>query len=112
MNSSTTDEIESQGGEILDIKEVDGDTIKGSYESVGAAPGNRIASVDFDGIVSNGILSFSFEDDGWGDAGSGILTFRKDNITVKLDTELSEDNSMGWTLGNGLYTFSRAVPQD
>lgn len=105
-NADKIIDIYEKGGQSLNIKEDIYGNINGGLSSV-SIHGNRIADIEFKGKVNKNTLTFSFDDDGFFNSGSGKLTFEKDKIIVDLDTKISDENPSGWSIGNGKYTYIR-----
>ena len=102
LNTSTM--VMKNGGKIIDIQEINGGHIKGTFMSVQKST-NRVASTDFEGTIFNNILDFSFDNDGFYGKGKCSITFEKDKISVNVSTTVSADNASGWNLGNGNFIF-------
>lgn len=104
-NSKTSAMVLTNGGQIIDIQEINGGHIKGTIESIQKPPANRIASTEFEGTIINDNLDFSFDNDGLNNKGKCSITFEKDKVNVKVSTTVSDDNASGWSLGNGNFIF-------
>ena len=103
------DLVMEYGGIIIEIHKIDGKKVKGTYTAVQEPPAKRIASVDFEGTVSDNVLDYAFDDDGFGNKGTLRIVFGNDNndIRATVRTEVSNENSSGWSLGNGRFEFRR-----
>ena len=104
---NTSEMIMKNGGAIIDIQEINEGHIKGTFLSVQKSNVNRVASTDFQGTIFNNKLDFSFENDGFYNKGKCSIAFEKDRIIADVSTIVSEDNSSGWSLGNGSYIFAK-----
>lgn len=101
------DLVMEYGGIIIEILKIDGKKVKGTYTAVQEPPANRVASVDFEGTVSDNVLDYVFDDDGFGNKGTLRIVFGNDDIRATVKTEVSDENTSGWSLGNGRFEFRR-----
>jgi hypothetical protein len=78
--------------------------------TVSRPPASRIASVEsklhFD---SNFTSEFKFDDDGWGNQGSGYVSLKGDRVEVTL--RISKDAGDNWGIFDGKKTFMRNQPE-
>lgn len=95
----------SDGGYILEIKEIKDNYIKGYYASIQAPPANRIADFNFEGCIKDNKLTFNFED-GFFNTGKTTIEFKDLSIEVKIsDLEISEDNPSGWCVSDAIFSI-------
>ena len=106
-DSKTSDMVMQNGGQIIDIQEINGTHIKGNIMSIQKPPANRIASTDFQGTISNNTLNYPFDDDGFYNKGTFSITFEKDKLSVNIviTSTIDERNRSGWSLGSGNFVF-------
>lgn len=86
--------IEKQGGEKIEICKVQGDTITFCIGKM-AKNYSKVATVDFiQAKLINNQASFSYDDDGYGNAGQGVITLKDNKIhaTVKVNNPESATN--------------------
>lgn len=77
-----------------------------------AAPQSRMAEI-YDAVnltdTQENPVTLSFEDDGWGNAGTLILDFNKNEITCKIQDlhYTGTDGGADWGFANGSYTLQK-----
>lgn len=74
------------GGVILDLS-VEEDTLRVGYMEITAAPISDVAEIDISISISeiqDGRMEATFENDGWGNAGTMRITFDDDQILCKI----------------------------
>lgn len=75
----------SNGDCSLTITNVSGNLIEANL-AVQSSGSNQIAKCSISGTASDDVLSFTFDDDGWGNSGTGTLTFSNKSISVHVET--------------------------
>lgn len=108
---TTAEEVRSKGGIIVNIKSYDAkkSTVTVSIQSIQEPPMNRIASVEFTKEVRDGVIYFDFTDDGFGNAGNGIITLNNGTMKLSVSIDKSGKDGSGWCLGNGLFTLRKSA---
>ena len=75
---------------------------------ISAPPASRIASIETDTkLLPDGKGSFSFEDDGWGAYGSGIIKLVEDQVVIVIESKTEGDNHPDWRIYSGERVFIR-----
>jgi hypothetical protein len=93
----------------LDIAK-DGTRGKIKLECVSYPPMSRIAVVEAELVIINGYTAtFSFDDDGWGNSGTGVVTFQQDKIVVTPDVTLADN--CNWNIFLDELSFYRTPGQ-
>lgn len=96
-------DVSYRGGSILTIKSVQNGNVHFSLKSVSAAPSGNAAQVEGNCAFYNGKGIYSFEDDGWGNAGTLQIEFSEDgSILVEARSAGSESES-GVLGASGIY---------
>lgn len=94
----SADTIYTEGGSCIDIKSVSGNNVKFIITAIGSAPNNRIATVEAEGSVGeNGIVNFSYSNDGWGNSGVGVIVLKDGKVVVTSHIEKADSRAM-WNL--------------
>ena len=76
---------------------------------VSAPPQSRIAYTKADWILTaDSTAEFQFEDDGWGNSGTGTIQFRKDEVIIVTEVEVSSESN--WSLFVGERVSTRKKP--
>ncbi|NCC67809.1 MAG: hypothetical protein EOM14_06385 [Clostridia bacterium] len=95
----------------LSIDEIKDGHVKGSIfaasEAVNASD-YHMTEVSFEGDITDGKLSASYEDDGWNTSGSIELTFGEDMIDATI-TRDEQDSAYLWGIPEGSFTFLRQI---
>jgi len=93
-----------KGGYELIIYKVESEKILFSLYSYQTPPASRIAQIEYveANIGSDGIVEFVYEDDGWGNQGSGKLRLGEDQIELYIQTTGTDGNAM-WSLEGSAY---------
>lgn len=95
-------------GSELYLKHKDDGIIEMSMYDISAPPASRIASIEKDiKISSEGIGSFTFEDDGWGSHGSGTIELRGNQVIIVIDSRIEEGKYADWRVYSGKRVFIR-----
>ena len=71
--------------------------------SASKPPANRIAYIKSQITIEASRGSFTFDDDGWGNSGKGLILFGDDEIMVKIDIINHEDSN--WRIFSGEKIF-------
>ncbi|WP_438498488.1 hypothetical protein, partial [Paenibacillus sp. IHBB 3054] len=69
---------------------------------------DKSAYVEFTGTIKNNVLQGSFDDDGWGETGTITLTLNGNSASLKIAVKPNQ-NSSGWGLASGTYTFKKSI---
>lgn len=102
-NARTYKDTFTQGGAILEIKEISADYIKGTSASIQLPPANRVAGIEFEGKLVNNQLIFNFTDS-FLNTGTATLSVKPDCIEIVIDDfKLAVENSSGWQYGGGVF---------
>ncbi|MCI5602170.1 MAG: zinc ribbon domain-containing protein [Lachnospiraceae bacterium] len=95
---------EEVGGVELNIFAIKDNLVLFSLELTQSPPASRIAAIyDYSAIINDGKAEFSFSDDGWGNAGSGTITFLSDNRIYVKTTFTKLDSTAMWDLSVDNY---------
>lgn len=100
-NTESEELVHKQGGGILEIIEIRDNYIRGSYRSIQSAPALRLATFDFEGILTNDKLQFNYEDT-QGIEGEGILMIKDNEIEIILYPITDTKRSL-WRAKGGLF---------
>ena len=96
------------GGLILDLAIADG-TIELELSYTQGAPASRIASFTHTASteeIKGNQLSFTFDDDGWGNLGNVVLDFSKETINCSIsDVKFYGSDYSDWGFYDGKYTL-------
>ena len=57
--------------------------------------------------IKNSCVEFSYDEDGWGNSATVVLTFRDDNIYCEIKDAKRNEEAM-WEIGEGLYNLVRS----
>ncbi len=106
-DTSVDDIVKDTGGNYLNIKKIGKNNVSFEVVTIQAAPSSRIASVVIDDLKldKNGVAKFKFDDDGWGNRGTGTIAFKgndKVKINIKI-TRMSQDSM--WNIGEGTVEY-------
>lgn len=101
------DIVKETGGNYLNIKKIGKNSVSFEVVTIQSAPSSRIASVIIDDLKldGNGVAKFKFDDDGWGNRGTGTIAFKgndKVKINIKI-TRMSQDSM--WNIGEGTVEY-------
>lgn len=89
---------ETNGWKVLYLKNVDGDTITFSLESVQASPDSRVATTyPVTVTISDNTGTFPVSDS-WGNSGTGIITLGNGTIHIEVNITSYDQSSM-WNIG-------------
>ncbi len=105
----TTQNAEQQleGGTTLEIITVKDSVIRFNLTKTSDYPNQRIAQLsNITAEIIDNVVSFSFSDDGWGNRGTGKLTFSKDEIYAEV-TVLEENSTAQWNIAMTSYLTKR-----
>jgi len=90
--------IYTDGGIRLQILSVKDNTIRFHLVKVSSPPANRVAQLEnAAGEIVDGIIYFTFKDDGWGNAGTGTIQLNNDRVYVDVKITDRNDNAY-WDL--------------
>ncbi|MFF2909184.1 hypothetical protein [Paenibacillus sp. NPDC057934] len=67
---------------------------------------DKSAFIELSGTMKNNVFESSFNDDGWGEKGTIILTLKGNSATLKITVKPNQ-NSSGWGITSGTYTFTK-----
>jgi hypothetical protein len=96
---------EDDSGSKLTI-EADSDTEgKIIVTCISAAPFYRIAIVEAPFTCHNSKAQFTFEDDGWGNAGTGTIIFEQDKLMVSFKFDINSYEN--WSMFTDVETFHK-----
>lgn len=91
------------GGNILEIISVKNDIVRFTFTKTSSAPYNRIARIsNVTTKAIDGVGTFSFDDDGWQNSGSGKIKFSDGEIYIENTVTNQNSNSM-WNIGGKCY---------
>lgn len=89
---------EANGWKALYLKDVDGDTITFSLESVQASPASRVATTyPVTVTISDNTGTFPVSDN-WGNSGTGMITLENGTIHIEVNITSYDPSSM-WDIG-------------
>lgn len=95
------DNLTENGGNLLEIISVNDDVVRFTFTKTSAY--NRIARIS---NVSSKIIdstgTFTFDDDGWQNSGTGKIKFIDDEIYLETNITSRNDNAM-WDIGGSFY---------
>lgn len=90
--------IYTKGGSCIEIQSVYGNNVKFTITAISSAPNNRIAIARAEGSVGeNGIVNFTYSDDGWGNSGTGAIVLKNDKVVVTSSMKKADSSAM-WKL--------------
>ena len=106
-DTTVDDIVKETGGNYLNIKKIGKNNVSFEVVTIQAAPSSRIASVKIDNLKldGNSVAKFKFDDDGWGNRGTGTIAFKgndKVKINIKI-TRMSQDSM--WNIGEGTVEY-------
>ena len=91
------------GGNILEIISVKDDVVRFTFTKTSSAPQNRIARIsNVTTKVIDGIGTFSFDDDGWQNSGTGKIKFSDGEIYIE-NTITNQNSGSMWDIGGKFY---------
>lgn len=91
------------GGNILEIISVKDDVVRFTFTKTSSAPQNRIAKIsNVTTKVIDGIGTFSFDDDGWQNSGTGKIKFSDGEIYIE-NTVTNQNSGSMWNIGGKFY---------
>ena len=91
------------GGNILEIISVKDDVVRFTFTKTSSAPQNRIARIsNVTTKVIDGIGTFSFDDDGWQNSGTGKIKFSDGEIYIE-NTVTNQNSESMWDIGGKFY---------
>ena len=97
----------SFGSELYLMYKNDGIIEMNMYD-ISAPPANRIASVETEvKILTEGVGTFTFDDDGWGSHGSGTIELHEDQVIINIDSQIELGNNPDWRIYSGRRIFVR-----
>lgn len=97
----SSDNIYSEGGCMLKVISISDNKISFEYTTIQSAPSNRVASIQINDVTfdDKGRAEFKFDEDGWGNRGTGRLYINK-NKTLQVDISITGQNSEAmWNIG-------------
>lgn len=95
------------GGLVLDISVLENDVLF-DLTNYGSAPFSRIASTSADVLpseITENSITFHFDEDGWGNSGTVVLTFLENQVCVEVQNLTADPNAM-WGFYEGEYFLS------
>ncbi len=96
--NGTPETIYTKGGSCIEIQSVYGNNVKFIITAISSAPNNRIAIARAEGSVGeNGIVNFTYSDDGWGNSGTGAIVLKNDKVVVTSSMKKADSSAM-WKL--------------
>ncbi|MCA1321569.1 hypothetical protein LC085_16815 [Bacillus tianshenii] len=97
-----------EGGLELELEEIDAQTAYIQLHSIQAPPANRVASIEYTVTFDEyGEGRFTFEDDGWGSSGEGLISLMDMNmIMVTIEYDYQHPDAM-WMVYDGTASFLR-----
>ncbi|MGN0171989.1 MAG: hypothetical protein ACI39E_04305 [Acutalibacteraceae bacterium] len=100
MNESANTESSSVRLEIITVKN---NIMRFNLMLTSSAPYNRVARIDnATGELEDGVVTFTFNEDGWGNSGTGKIKLSQDEIY--LETTLTHQNpTANWSLATTAY---------
>jgi len=106
----TVKDVKKHGGIILAITSYDEDkqVIEGEVVSVQEPPQKRIAKIEFQSEIKDGVVYFKFDNDEYGNSGNGIITLNNGVVRISISTGTNEEDPSAWSLGNGLFTLKKS----
>lgn len=100
---TNADSIALQGGRMVEIISVDDDLVRFTYTKISSAPHNRIAIIsNVNTKIIDGVGTFTFDDDGWGNSGTGKIKFSENEIYLETTINNKSESSM-WDIGGQVY---------
>jgi hypothetical protein len=83
----------------IKIEKYDGNKMKVGITSTQSPPASRIASIEVKADFKDGILTFGYDDDNWGNQGQGTIQLTSENeINLKINQTYTNENA-NWSLG-------------
>lgn len=106
----TVNDVKANGGLIISIFSYDKDEgiAEGKIEAIQEPPMSRIASIEFQSKIKDGVIYFEFDDDGFKNSGNGIITLDGESVKIRISTVKNSDEPPEWSLANGLFILQRA----
>lgn len=100
---TNADSIALEGGRMVEIISVDDDQVRFTYTKISSAPHNRIAIIsNVNTQIVDGVGTFTFDDDGWGNIGTGKIKFLENEIYLEATINSKNESSM-WDIGGQVY---------
>jgi hypothetical protein len=98
--------IDEKGGSILEITEIKNSVIAGTCATISGSSGHSVADIEFKGKLVGNKAKFHYEDS-FLNVGTAVLLLEKDRIIIEFNTQISAENSSGWSVGNGKCVYVR-----
>ncbi len=100
---TNADSIALQGGRMVEIISIDDDLVRFTYTKISSTPHNRIAIIsNVNTKIVDGVGTFTFDDDGWGNSGTGKIKFLENEIYLETTITSKNESSM-WDIGGQVY---------
>lgn len=98
-----SENVSSEGGTQLEVITVKNNIVRFNLMLTSTAPQNRIARIDnATGEIQDNIVTFTFDDDSWGNGGTGRLNLSSNEIYV--ETNITNPNrEANWSLSTKAY---------
>ena len=102
-DGTNADSIALQGGRMVEIISVSDDLVRFTYTKISSAPHNRIAIIsNVNTKIVDGVGTFTFDDDGWGNSGTGKIKLLENEIYLETTITSKNESSM-WDIGGQVY---------
>lgn len=96
----------TNGCDMLVIEGVDKNNVRFKFSHIGESPYNRKATIGNVLVaLENGIGSFEFTNDGYGNSGVGTIKFEKERIHIETEIKDSNLNAL-WSIATACYLYS------
>lgn len=102
-DGTNADSIALEGGRMVEVVSVNDDLVRFTYTKISSAPHNRIAIIsNVNTKIVDGVGTFTFDDDGWGNSGTGKIKLIKTEIYIETNITSKNESSM-WDIGGQVY---------
>ncbi len=100
---TNADSIASDGGRMVEVVSVNDDLVRFTYTKISSAPHNRIAIIsNVNTQIVDGVGIFTFDDDGWGNSGTGKIKLLENEIYLETTITSKNESSM-WDIEGQVY---------
>lgn len=118
VQGTNVDEVvQEDGGTMLELEKVYNGVVTFNVTTIQSAPSSRIANIKIKNLRldKNGVGKFKFNDDGWGNRGTGTIAF-KGNEKVKINIKITRRSQDAmWNIAEGTeeyeYREDQKVPK-
>lgn len=100
---TNADSIALEGGRMVEVVSVNDDLVRFTYTKISSAPHNRIAIIsNVNTQIVDGVGTFTFDDDGWGNSGKGKIKLLDNEIYLETNITSKNESSM-WDIEGQVY---------